>query len=279
MQLTNLHTHTIYCDGKCKAEEMIKSAIKSNFKSIGISTHGPVPFVTDWNIQIENIEKYIGEVNELKEKYKDEIDVFLGMELDYLPGVGFEEFSRSLIKRLDYYIGSVHYLGKLKSGEMWTVDYNIEYLLLGIKESFQGNIRLAVESYYNHVSEMAEKYEPPVIGHIDLIKKLNNNLLFDERETWYKAAVEKCLEVIKNTSSAIEINTGGMARGYTKEQYPSTFILKMIKENNIPIIINSDAHTAEGISYKLDEMNELVKSLGFMTTNYLTKNGWSTQEI
>lgn len=280
MHLTNLHTHTVYCDGKCKTEEMIQSAINSNFQSIGISTHGPVPFVTDWNIQVPNIEKYIDEVNMLKEKYKDEIDIFLGMELDYIPGIGFSEHIQSLIKRLDYYIGSVHYLGKFSNGQMWTVDYNMEELLIGIQEGFSGNVRHAIEAYYNLIAEMAEKYQPPVIGHIDLIKKNNkNNLLFDEKEDWYKVAVERCLDVIKNTSSIIEINTGGMARGYTTEQYPSNLILKMIKEKNIKVIINSDAHTADGIHFKFNEMYNLLKELRIKNTSYLTKKGWASQEI
>lgn len=280
MHLTNLHTHTIYCDGKCKAEEMIQSAINCNFQSIGISTHGPVPFVTDWNIQISNIEKYIDEVNMLKEKYKDEIYIFLGMELDYIPNIGFSEHIQNLIKRLDYYIGSVHYLGKFSDGQLWTVDYNLKELLIGIQEGFSGNIRHAIETYYSLIAEMAVKYQPPVIGHIDLVKKNNkNNLLFDEKEDWYNAVVERCLDVIKNTSSIIEINTGGMARGYTTEQYPSNLILKMIQEKNIKVIINSDAHTTDGINFKFNEMYNLLKELGIKNTSYLTKNGWACQEI
>ncbi|NYB75646.1 histidinol-phosphatase HisJ [Sedimentibacter hydroxybenzoicus DSM 7310] len=260
--MQNLHTHTLYCDGKNSTEEMIQAAIKRGFDAIGISTHGPVPFASDWNIQKENIEAYIEEVNLLKEKYKNEIKVYLGMEMDYIPGAGFDEEVKALINRLDYYIGSVHYLGKLNDGTMWTIDYNMDELSRGINESYNRNIRYAVEAYYNLVAEMAINYEPPIIGHIDLIKKLNrNNILFDENEAWYRQCIERCLNIIRYTSSAIEINTGGMARGYTEEQYPSTFILKSIEEKNIPVIINSDAHTADGIDYKLKEMYELVSGL------------------
>ncbi|MDW5300552.1 MAG: histidinol-phosphatase [Sedimentibacter sp.] len=280
MHLTNLHTHTTYCDGKFSAEDMILAAVKSNFQSIGISTHGPTPFVSEWNIQLDKVEKYIDEINFLKRKYKDIIEVFLGMELDYIPGIGFDETSRSLMKKLDYYIGSIHYLGYFKNGIMWTVDYNIEELLQGINESFNGDARFAVETYYNLISEMAVKYEPPIIGHLEFLKKNNKkNIIFDENDIWYFKAVEKCLDAIKNTSSSIEINTGGIARGYTSEQYPSTFILKMIKERNIPVIINSDAHTIEGIDCKFTEMYKLVKDLGFDSITYLTNEGWKKQKI
>ncbi|MEL7647076.1 MAG: histidinol-phosphatase [Sedimentibacter sp.] len=280
MHLSNLHTHTAYCDGKYGAEDMILAAVNSNFQSIGISTHGPTPFFSDWNIQAGHVNKYIEEVTYLKEKYKSSIEVFLGMELDYIPGIGFDELSLSLIDKLDYYIGSVHYLGYFKNGVMWTVDYNLDELTRGINECFKGDARMAVETYYNVISEMAFKHQPPIIGHLDLFKKNNKeNALFDEREEWYVRAVDSCLDVIKNTCSSIEVNTGGIARGYTTEQYPSTFILKMIREKNIPIVINSDAHKVDGIDCKFDEMYSLVRSLGFEKLNYLTKDGWTTQNL
>lgn len=278
--MQNLHTHTLYCDGKNSTEEMIQAAIERGFDSIGISTHGPVPFASDWNIQKENTEAYIEEVNSLKEKYKNEIKVYLGMEMDYIPGTGFDEEVKALINRLDYYIGSVHYLGRLNDGTMWTIDYNMEELSRGINESYNGNIRYAVEAYYNLVAEMAINYEPPIIGHIDLIKKLNrNNILFDENEVWYRQCIERCLNIIRYTSSAIEINTGGMARGYTEEQYPSTFILKFIEEKNIPVIINSDAHTPDGINFKLSEMYELIRELGIKSISFLTDEGFINKSI
>jgi histidinol-phosphatase (PHP family) len=280
MHITNLHTHSLYCDGAATIEEMIVSAIENGFDSLGISSHGPVDEETYWNIKKDKVEEYIEEVKRLKEKYKDKIEIFLGMELDYIPGIGFSDLCLSLMKRLDYYIGSVHYLGTIKNGVRWTVDYNIQELLQGIDECFGGNIRKAVETYYQAVSEMAERYQPPIIGHLDLFNKNNkDNVLFDERETWYVEAVKKCLDTINKTSSIIEINTGGMARNNNKEQYPSTMILEMVKERNIPVMVNSDAHTADKITYKFNDMYRLVDDIGFDSLVYLTKGGWKKKKI
>lgn len=280
MRLTNLHTHSFYSDGKNSPEEMVLAAIENNLDSIGFSSHGPVDEETYWSIKHTKIEEYIEVINNLKEKYKDKIEIFLGMEMDYIPGKGFTDLSLSLMERLDYYIGSVHYLSKFNNGAWWTVDYYFDSVLRGIDESFQGNKRKAVETYYETISEMAERFQPPIIGHLDLFKINNkNNILFDEREDWYREAIGKTLDVIMNTSSAIEINTGGMARGYVQEQYPSNFVLKMIKERNIPITVNSDAHTTKNIAYKFDDMYRLLASMGFEDLVYLTKNGWKKQKI
>lgn len=92
MHITNLHTHSLYCDGAATIEEMIVSAIENGFDSLGISSHGPVDEETYWNIKKDKVEEYIEEVKRLKEKYKDKIEIFLGMELDYIPGIGFQTF-------------------------------------------------------------------------------------------------------------------------------------------------------------------------------------------
>lgn len=280
MHLTNLHTHTTYCDGQNSTEEMIQAAIKCGFHSIGISTHSPVQFTSDWNIKDEYIEKYMDEVKTLKEKYKDHISVFLGLEIDYISGIGFIKKNKKLINRLDYYIGSVHFMDKLKGDSMWSVDGSIEKLKEGINKSFNGSMKKTIEAYYRLIAEMAINYRPPIIGHLDLIKKFNkDNILFDEREDWYKTCVLNCLEVIRKSGSILEINTGGISRGYTSEQYPSYFILKLIKEMNIPIMINSDAHSKEYLDCKFDEMYELIRNLGFERVSYLTNNGFVTQKI
>lgn len=275
MFISNLHTHTNYCDGKNTAEEIIQTAIVNHIHSIGISTHGPTSFLTDWNIKIDNIEKYLDEVNYLKAKYKNDINIFLGMEIDYIPNIGFDSCVSDIINRLDYFIGSVHYLGAFNNGSLWTVDYELKEFIRGIEESFKGSVRLAAESYFELVSEMAIKYEPPIIGHLDLFKV--NNLkgrLFNENEDWYISAVDKCLNEIKKTKSVVEINTGGMAKGYTNEQYPSTSILRLIKDKDIPVMINTDAHTIDNILYKYKEMYNLLYSLGFNSISYLTNEGW-----
>jgi histidinol-phosphatase (PHP family) len=70
-----------------------------------------------------------------------------------------------------------------------------------------------------------------------------------------------------------------MARNNNKEQYPSTMILEMVKERNIPVMVNSDAHTADKITYKFNDMYRLVDDIGFDSLVYLTKGGWKKQKI
>lgn len=275
MYYSTVHTHTTYCDGNNTAEEMILAAINKGMKTIGISTHGPLPFEVKWSVANDKIQSYIDEIRYLKEKYKDKIEVLLGMELDYFIDTEFEHIDKSVLEQLDYTIGSIHYLGRFDSGKPWTVDGHYENLLEGINASYGGDIKKAVIDYYHHLSKMVEKYKPTVVGHMDLIKKNNkDNSLFNETDSWYKDAVCGFLDSVKNTDSVIEVNTGAIARGYMTEQYPSKWILEEIRFREIPVTINSDAHSAENIACKFDEMYELLKNLGLDNIVYLSKNAW-----
>lgn len=70
MYYSTIHTHTNYCDGKNSAEEMVRAAIDCNMKSIGISSHAPLPVKSIFGIDADKANQYIEEVNNLKAKYE-----------------------------------------------------------------------------------------------------------------------------------------------------------------------------------------------------------------
>ena len=271
----NLHTHSTYCDGSKEVEEMILGAIKYKYNIIGISSHGPLPFANDWTIKKEKLNNYIKEVQDLKSKYKGKIKVLLGLELDYIVDYKMEYIDKRIFNRLDYWIGSVHFLGKNKGNEYWTVDYNSEELKQGIKESFDGDVQKAVSKYYNYVEDMIENYNPPILGHLDLIKKNNKaGVLFNERDRWYRERVLSVLDKIKLSKTVVELNTGGKYRGYSDSYYPSNWILKEIKARNIPLTISRDAHDIESLDYEYEKSIELLKSVGFNKIYYFNGKKW-----
>ncbi len=116
--LSNFHTHTLFCDGDNSAEEMVLSAIDKGFSALGFSGHGYTDF--DLSYCMRDISQYIAEINRLKEKYKNKIDIFLGIEED----------SKCLQNRsdFDYIIGSSHYT--FVNGKTFSLDSSYE----GFKE-------------------------------------------------------------------------------------------------------------------------------------------------
>ena len=74
MYKCNLHTHTQFCDGKCTMEQMTQDAIAKGFVTLGFSPHSFTPFDTSYCMN--DTAGYAAEVKRLKEKYKNEIQVY-----------------------------------------------------------------------------------------------------------------------------------------------------------------------------------------------------------
>jgi histidinol-phosphatase (PHP family) len=228
----------------------------------------------------DRLKDYIKEVNKLKKVYENRIKVLVGLELDYIPDFKMEYIDKEIFNELDYWIGSVHFLGKNKNGDYWTVDYNEKELRKGVEDSFEGNIKKAVETYYKYLEEMVEIYHPTILGHLDLIKKNNGNSnFFNENEKWYRDAVFSLLEKIKKGNTVIELNTGGKYRGYTLDYYPSNWILKEIKDRNIPITVSRDAHDVKSLNYDYEESIRLLTMMGFKNISCFDGEKWKELKI
>lgn len=48
--LTNYHSHSLYCDGRANMEDFIRFALSEGFTSYGFSSHAPLPFSTAWTM-------------------------------------------------------------------------------------------------------------------------------------------------------------------------------------------------------------------------------------
>ena len=248
---SDLHTHTIYCDGKNTPEEMVLSAIEKGLDEIGIATHSYYGEEIDssWTIKAEKVEDFQREVNALKEKYRDKIRVLCGLEKDI--------FSVQSSDGFDYVIGSVHYFKVYD--KYYSVDLSPENFNKVVKEVFGGDYYLAVENYYELVATVMDKTNADIIGHFDLINKFNKDgALFDESSPRYKKAYEKALYRLLTYGKPFELNTGAISRGYQNKPYPNERIISLIKEKGGKIILSSDSHSKENIAFEFDKWEKLL---------------------
>ena len=259
--LSTCHAHTTWCDGKSPAEETVLAALEKGFLSLGFTSHAPQHFDLPCAVDPDKEWDYIREIHGLREKYRDRIRIFCGVERDL--------FSCADTAPYDYYIASVHYIPC--GSRMMAVDASPDGCLELYRDFFGcDGIRLA-KAYYSLVAAYARAFRPPVIGHLDLIKKSNGILgMFDENDPAYIETVAETLRVIRDAGSLLEVNTGGIARGYITETYPSLPILKMWRGMGGEVIAGTDCHRAKDLDCALDILPDLLASAGFSCIHVLT---------
>jgi len=266
VDLQNLHTHTTYCDGGQSAEEMVVAAIEKGYGTIGFSEHSNVWFVEElYAMGVDTHFEYIREINRLKEKYRDKISVFLGIEQDY--------FTETATDGFDFVIGAVHYA---KNGDLQIcVDNGAQDVIRNVDEHYGGDFYALAVDYYSTISGIVKKTGADIIGHFDVVSKNNiDGSLFDETHPSYIDAALCAMDEILKDCRLFEVNTGAMYRLGKPEPYPSVFLLGELYKRGGEVLLTSDSHDTESLCYKFDEMRELLKSCGFRFIKHLTKDGF-----
>lgn len=254
--LCDLHTHTQFCDGKNTPAEMVEAAIRKGCFTLGFSGHAPADVKggdTDWWIVTERLDVYRDEILKLKNQYQKQIEIALGLELDY--------FSPKVQIACDYTIGSVHYVKK--SGEYIPVDATPDILKSAVERLYGGDFMAYAKDYFCLVSQVVEKTDCDIVGHFDLLIKFNEkHPYFDESNASYQKMALEALDSVMEKDVFIEINTGAISRGWRTMPYPAPFILKRIVEKKGKLVLNSDSHSAEHLLFSFEDAVALARSCG-----------------
>lgn len=112
--LKNYHSHTERCGHAWGTDdEFVLAAIDAGFQVLGFSEHTPWPFAdgyqeidTRQRIRVEELEDYIAAVQALKEKYRDRIQIKVGLECESFPQ--HFDWLKTIRPKLDYLILGVH---------------------------------------------------------------------------------------------------------------------------------------------------------------------------
>ncbi len=259
MRLWDYHTHSKLCNHAIGSlKDYIHSAIDKNLKQIGLSDHHPMIFLPkpfhQYAMPLEELELYFREANALKQIYRENIDVLIGLEVDYFNKAYSK--NKTVIKQyegdLNYLIGSIHVI-PLKEHEALAID--MEEFIPTIKRI--GIDRMFL-SYYKAMEELVKTKYFDILGHFDLPKKIG---LAPEEKDLIWQRILSVIDQIEETEILVEINTSGI-RNAVKEQYPSDDIIKELILREIPLTLGSDAHSPVDIAYGFDETMIRLKKLG-----------------
>lgn len=254
---TNLHTHTVYCDGKLTAAEMVNAAIEKKLETIGFSGHAHMPGIgQDWCMSVEDTAAYRAATKALALGRADEIEIVTGIEQDVfsdLPTGGY-----------DYVIGAVHYVKK--DGEFLAVDHSEEMFANEVNKIYRGDYIAFARDFYEISASAPKITGADIVAHFDLVKKFNaGGKYFSDSDRRYRDAAIGALCEAAKSGAIFEINTGGAYRGYNDEFYPAPFLLRELKNIGGRITFSSDSHDARSLCYGFPAARRIAKECGFKT--------------
>ncbi|MBR5507712.1 MAG: histidinol-phosphatase [Clostridia bacterium] len=266
--LYNYHTHTTFCDGDSSPEEIALYAIDRGFDAIGFSGHGNTPF--DLRYCMADVEGYKSDIRRIKEKYKNKIQIYLGVEEDaFNPMNPRGDF--------DYIIGSSHYF--CVDSKYYPIDSNAQYFEKCV-EAFDNDVLKLAETYYETFCGYIEKRKPDIIGHFDLITKFDEIgvMRFLNNEKYFEIAQKYTKEALKN-DIIFEVNTGAIIRGLRKDPYPHQRLLHIIKRSGGKVMLSSDSHSPDTLDAHFDEAKRILSDIGFDGVYVLYDNEFKKERI
>ncbi len=248
-------------------EDVVQAYIRCGYTWVGITEHIPpvrdeflypdeVEAGLNSEIMYERFAEYVQEGRRLQRKYKDQIELFVAMEIETYSG--YQQHVEKLIKKFqpDYIVGSIHHVDDVP------IDHSHEFYEQAIRES--DGIDNLYCRFFDQQYEMLLSFKPAVVGHIDLIRIFDPDYHNRLKETDIWDRVVRNLEFVKKHDLILDYNIRSLIRG-GKEPYVTTAILELALEMGIGVVPGDDSHGIDSIGVNIDGAMANLKKMGFKT--------------
>lgn len=224
--VNNFHTHTYRCHHAIgNDEEYVKCAIQAGIKQLGFSDHTPWHYNSHFHptmrMDESQLDEYIESILALKEKYKNQIDILIGLECEY-----FEKYMPWLKKILaekpiNYIILGNHY---------YKTDEKHIYFGSPVSEKL-------LKSYVDQCIDAINTGLYSYIAHPDLV-------YYDSSSSIYKKEMSRLCKYAKVHDIPLEFNLLGFLSG---RNYPDENFWKIASFYQNKAIIGFDAHSPDSL--------------------------------
>lgn len=248
---TNYHTHTTRClHATGSDEDYVLSAIKGGYQELGFSDHTPWKYHSDYISDIrmtpDQLPEYVESIRSLKEKYKNQISIKIGLECEYFP---------------EY----MHWLKEMIK------EYQLDYVIFG-NHHFHTDEKFAYFGRHTKTVEMLELYEESAIegmesglfaymAHPDLF--MRSYPVFDRH---CKLISRHICQTAARLNLPLEYNIGyeDYNTAYGIISIPSPDFWQIAAEERCTAIIGVDAHHSLSLRnpFYYDRANEKLKKYG-----------------
>lgn len=241
----NYHTHTYRCNHASGTEkEYVEKALSVGVEKFGFSDHIPCVCGDYYRVSKALERDYIDTVLSLREEYKDKIQIFLGYETEYIPGL-FEDMVKGAKEQgIEYLILGQHAVYSGKDDVHWsTIPTDDESLL----KEYVDNVISAMNSGYI-----------TYIAHPDVFLFVGDYEIYDRE-------MRRLCKAARKTNTPLEINFLGIR---DNREYPDEKFWKIAGEEGCSAVFGFDAHDVDGAGdvKSLARANEILKkyNIGFI---------------
>lgn len=246
------HSHTPMCKhAEGEPEEYARMAWERGLKGLTVTCHGPLPDRISSSVRMtpEQFPEYLDLVARAREVWAGRVDVRLGLESDFLPGL--EKWTEALHQKAEfhYILGSVH---------PHIREYRERYMGTGWPDFHR--------TYFRHLAEAAETGLFDCLAHPDIVKNLG-------AAEWDLSAlmpdIQRALDRIAATGVSMELNTSGVNK-LVAEMNPGPSILREMCLRGIPVVVGADAHIPTRVGDGYRAAYDLLESVGYRNVGYFT---------
>ena len=221
----NMHTHTTRCQHASGEDEAyVKSAIDAGLDVLGFSDHAPYLFregyVSPIRMGMKELEGYVKNVLSMKTQYKDQIEIYCGLEMEYFPAFFDKTMAELENYPIDYFILGQHF-------------YDQEEGWHSPKRSWSDEEHLAM--YVERVMQGLQTDRFLYVAHPDIVGYTGS------LEIYRKHMVPLAKE-LKRRDMPIEVNMNGFRDGL---HYPNPAFIEIGVECGCDFIIGMDAHAPD----------------------------------
>lgn len=247
----DFHMHTEFStDSDTTPEKMAEAAIALGMETICFTDHQDIDFPGEENEFYFDTELYFQKMRMLQEKYKNQIDIRIGVEVGLQPHLGTRIHEYVNQYPFDYVIGSVHVIdGKDPYfGEMF--EYQTDEA--GYRRAFD----VTIQSLQN-----IKDFD--VLGHLDYVVRYGKHQAEEYSYKKFADQIDMILRFLIENGKGLEVNTAGLKYGLGFA-HPHPEVLRRYKELGGEIItVGADGHKPEHIAYGFEKVNDLLKDCGF----------------
>ncbi len=244
------HLHTPLCRHAVgEPEEYAAEAERKNLRGIIVTCHNPIPngYSAHVRMRPDQFDEYIALVARAHDVWTGRVDVRLGLECDFAPGL--EADVEALLGRAEFHhiLGSVHTQVK-EYRSLYDTGTALEYQ----------------QTYFNHLALAAETGLFDTLSHPDLVKnqaprEWNLSRIFPD--------IRRALDRIAATGTAMELNTSGLHKTIP-EMNPGPEILAEMRQRGIPVVLGADAHIPRRVGADYPLALRMLQSAGYENVSF-----------